>query len=104
MFEVVFSPEAADDLERLYDHALARELDSETGDMTVPERALEAIRQACAFLETSPFTGRKVGDSPFVRELVVSFGATGYVMFYEIRGGQRVHVGAVRHQRESDYH
>jgi hypothetical protein len=36
--------------------------------------------------------------------LIVPFGATGYVVLFEIKTAGRVHVGAVRHQRESDYH
>jgi plasmid stabilization system protein ParE len=36
--------------------------------------------------------------------LIIPFGATGYVVFFEIRAAGRVHIGAIRHQRESDYH
>lgn len=103
-FQVLFSPEAEDDLQRLFDHALERELDSATGDLDVPLRAIEAIRQACRLLETTPFSCRKVGDGAFVRELVISCGATGYVALFEILDAQVVLIGAVRHQRESDYH
>ncbi len=104
MFQVVFSPEAESDLERLFDHAFVRELNSPAGDLDVPMRAIEAIRQACRFLSISPFSCRKSADSPFARELIVPFGASGYVVLYEIRANSRVHIGAVRHQRESDYH
>lgn len=103
-FQVVFSPEAEADIERLFDHVLERELNSPTGDLDLPARAIHAIRQACQFLAISPFSCRKAADSPFARELIVPFGATGYVVLYEIRASQRVHVGAIRHQRESDYH
>lgn len=104
MFQVVFSPEAEEDLMRLFDHALARELSSPSGDLDIPARAIQAIRQASQFLSISPFSCRKVADGPFARELIVPFGATGYVLLYEITASRRVHVGAVRHQRESDYH
>lgn len=103
-YQVVFSREAEEDLERLFEHAFERELNSPTGDLSVPLRAIEAIRQACQFLAISPFSCRKAAASAFVRELVVSFGATGYVVLYEVRDKQRVFIGAVRHQRESDYH
>ncbi|MFN9504328.1 MAG: type II toxin-antitoxin system RelE/ParE family toxin, partial [Rubrivivax sp.] len=36
------------------------------------------------------------------RELVIPFGATGYVVLFEVVGDDVV-VGAVRHQREDDY-
>jgi plasmid stabilization system protein ParE len=104
MFEVVFSPEAEEDLLRLFDHALERELNSPTGDLGVPERAVQAIRQACTFLSLSPFSCRKAAQGTFVRELIVPFGATGHMVLFEIRPSQRVYIGAVRHQRESDYH
>lgn len=103
-YRVVFSREAEEDLERLFDHALERELDSAAGDLDVPERALQAIKDACRFLAATPFTCRKVGPSSFVRELIIPFGAYGYVALFEVIDAHTVVVGAVRHQRESDYH
>jgi plasmid stabilization system protein ParE len=103
-FQVIFSREAEDDLQRLFDHVLERELHSATGDLEIAARAIDAIRPACHVLELTPFSCRKVGDSPFLRELIIPFGATGYVAIFEIRDAQSVLVGAVRHQRESDYH
>lgn len=103
-YQVVFSREAEEDLERLFDFAFERELNSPAGDLETPMKAIDAIRQACSFLAMSPFSCRKTGDSPFVRELIVPFGAAGYVVFFEIQAAGRVHIGAIRHQRESDYH
>lgn len=103
-YQVVFSREAEEDLERLFDYAFERELNSPTGDLDIPMRAIQSIRQACEILAISPFSCRKADNSPFVRELIVSFGATGYVVFFEIKAADRVHIGAIRHQRESDYH
>jgi hypothetical protein len=37
------------------------------------------------------------------RELVIPFGASGYVLKYEIASPQLVVVLAVRHQHETDY-
>lgn len=103
-FTVLFSPEAEEDLQRLFDHALERELTSSTGDLDTPMRAIEAIKQACDFLKRSPFTCRKAGASSFVRELIIPFGADGYVALFEVVDASTVLIGAVRHQRESDYH
>ncbi len=103
-YQVIYSHEAAEDLERLFDHVLARELNSPTGDLDIPARAIEAIRQACQLLVHSPFSCRKVGESAFVRELIISFGGTGYVALFEILDSRQVIIGAVRHQYESDYH
>lgn len=103
-YQIVFSREAEEDLERLFDFAFERELNSPTGNLDNPTKAIEAIRQACQFLAISPFSCRKADAGPFARELIVPFGATGYVVFFEIKNSHRVHIGAVRHQRASDYH
>ena len=103
-YQVIFSREAAEDLERLFDHLLDRELRSATGDLDIPARAIRAIEPACQFLTHSPFSCRKAGSSALVRELVITFGKSGYVALFEIREGQQVVMGAVRHQVESDYH
>lgn len=103
-FTVLFSPEAEEDLQRLFDHALERELSSATGDLDVPLRAIEAIKRACEFLARSPFSCRKAGISSFVRELIIPFGAYGYVALFEVVDASTVLIGAIRHQRESDYH
>jgi plasmid stabilization system protein ParE len=100
----VFSEAAALDLEQLFDFALQRELDSETGDLDIPQRALQAIKDSVAFLATSPFACRKAGSSSFVRELIIPFGHTGYVALFEIVDSNTVIIGAIRHQREDDYH
>jgi plasmid stabilization system protein ParE len=103
-FKVSFSEAAAQDLEELFNFALQRELDRETGDLDIPVRALQAIRDGIGFLQTSTFACRKTGLSPFSRELIILFGRPGYVLLFEIVGGDHVVVGAVRHQREDDYH
>lgn len=103
-YRVVFGPQAAEDLERLFDHILERELASPTGDLEIAERALESIRQGCQLLIHSPFSCRKVGDSSFVRELIISYGSSGYVALFEIVDASTVVIGAIRHQHESDYH
>lgn len=103
-FKVIFSEAASQDLEELFDFALQRELDSDTGDLDIPARALQAIKDGIGFLQTSPFACRKVGSSPFLRELVIPFGRAGYVALFDIVDSDTVVVGAVRHQREDDYH
>lgn len=99
-YQVRFTEEAAADLERLYDFLL----DANHGDWSVAERALQAIRDALGLLERSPFSCRKAGDDAFLRELIVSFGASGYVALFDIDDSETVTVLAVRHQREDDYH
>lgn len=100
-FRVRFTHEAEADLVRLYEFILERD----AADRALAERALEAIRAGMATLEQIPFTCRKAATgSPFLRELLIPFGAAGYVALFEIDDGETVTVLAVRHQRESDYH
>ena len=100
-YRVRFTQEAEADLVRLYEFVL----DRGAADWVLAERALEAILAGIATLERMPFTCRKAtADSPFLRELIIPFGAAGYVALFEIDDAQTVTVLALRHQRESDYH
>lgn len=103
-FRVRLTREAEADLERLFDFELERELDRDGGDLELAEQALVAIRSGLATLKTSPFTCRKAGQSPFLRELIIAFGRSGYVALIEIESATEVVVVAVRHQLEDDYH
>ena len=95
---VRFTPEAEDDLLRLYDFLLERDLRS-------AERALDAISGAIELLRFSPFSCRKpLADNPFLRELLIPFGSAGYVALFEIDATSTVTILAVRHQREEDYY
>ena len=96
-YKVRFTPEAEDDLLRLCDFLLEK-------DVTAAERALDAIKEAVELLRFSPFSCRKaLPDRPFLRELIIPFGSAGYVALFEIDSGSTVNVLAVRHQREEDY-
>ena len=103
-FRVRLTRGAEADLERLFDFVLERELGRSDGDLELAEQALVAIRAGIATLKTSPFTCRKAGQSPFLRELFIAFGRSGYVALFEIVGTTEVVVSAVRHQLEEDYH
>lgn len=97
-YEVWFTLEAEEDLIRLYDFLLER-------DIAVADCALAAIRGAIELLRFSPFSCRKaVSENPFLRELLVPFGSAGYIALFEIDVGNAVNIVAVRHQREEDYH
>lgn len=103
-FRVRLTRGAEADLERLFDFVLERELERSNGDLELAEQALAAIRAGLATLQASPFTCRKAGTSPFLRELVIAFGHSGYVALFEIVGTSDVVVAAVRHQLEDDWH
>ncbi len=102
-FDVRFSVEAEDDLNRLFDFLLAKARTVE--DLNLAQSAIEAVHSAVMNqLSVTPYSFRKAGRSPTRRELIIPFGATGYVALYEIVDRSRVLVLAVRHQREEDYH
>ena len=103
-YEVRLTPEALNDLERLFEFVLERELARDDGDLALAEEALSAIKAGLGVLEHFPFTCRKAAESPFLRELVIPFGATGYVALFEVVDQKTVVIAAVRHQREDEYH
>jgi plasmid stabilization system protein ParE len=96
-YKVRFTPEAEDDLLRLYDFLLEN-------DVATAEHALEAIKGAVELLRFSPFSCRKaLNDNPFLRELIIPFASVGYVALFEIESGKTIDILAIRHQREEDY-
>jgi Plasmid stabilization system protein len=97
-WRVRYTRAARDDLLRLYGFLLEQ-------DMEAAKRAINVIDQSLELLRSFPFTCRKADpDNPFLRELLVSFGTSGYVALYEIEENRTVTILAVRHQREDDYH
>jgi len=101
-FAVRYSAAARDDLVRLYEFLLQRA--STVEDLDVAEVALNAITSAVDNLGRSPFFYRKAGQSPFLRELLIPFGNSGYVALFEIEDASTVTILTVRHQLEDDYH
>ncbi len=97
-WRVRYAPAARDDLKRLYGFLVEENTEA-------ARRALAAIIKGTELLRQFPFTCRKVdADNPLLRELLVSFGDSGYVLQYEIDDDQTITILAVRHQREDDYH
>jgi plasmid stabilization system protein ParE len=94
--QVVYSRNALANLERAFDF-LAQ------NDPEAAAVAAEAIQSAIEALARHPLIGRPVGGGK-LRELVISFGRTGYVALYRfVPARDEVRVLALRHQRELDY-
>jgi len=73
-------------------------------DPEIAERAYTAITDAFDLLREFPFSCRKMtDDNPFLRELVIEFGTSGYVALFLIQAERMVMVIAIRHQLEEDY-
>ena len=97
-YKVRYTLAAKEDLKRLF--TFLAEQDSQAA-----KRARKTISASIQLLEQFPFTCRKsVPENAFLRELVISFGGTGYVALFEIEDETTVTIIAVRHQREDDYH
>lgn len=99
-FEVRFTEEAQADLLRLFDFLLEH-------DLQVALRPRQTLEDSFKLLEQFPFTCRKAAQGahgPRLRELIISFGASGYVALFEIDNATTVTVLALRHQREEDFH
>ena len=89
---LVWLPEARDDIQRLSDFLLER-------DPEAAERAVRAIQLGSRSLLEYPRAGRPLDDETGRRERFVPFGAGAYVMRYIILDDQIV-VIRVWHSRE----
>lgn len=95
MVTVTYSARALADLDRLFDFLAA-------ADSQAALAAAQPIADAIGVLERHPQIGRAVRGR--VRELVSSYGRTGYVALYRVTlRRRRVEVLAIRHQREAGY-
>ncbi|MEA1053662.1 type II toxin-antitoxin system RelE/ParE family toxin [Lamprobacter modestohalophilus] len=93
MPQLIWSPEALLDVQRLY-----RFLAHQNPDAA--KRAVKAIREGVRLLAQQPGVGRPVEymEDPF-RDWIIDFGDSGYVARYRI-DRQSVTILAVRHQKE----
>lgn len=95
MAPVVYSARALSHLERAFEF-LAQHAP------TVALNSATAIQSAVATLAVHPLIGRRVGSD--ARELVISFGKSGYVALYRFLPHlEVVRVLAIRKQRELDW-
>lgn len=97
-YRIRYTDAAEQDLQRLVEFLAIR-------DRQAARRASKVIRASMKLLQDFPFTCRKVDlAQPFLRELLISFGRSGYVALFEIDDDSTITITAVRHQREEDYH
>ena len=95
MARLVYSENALGNIERAFEF-LAQH------DPNIATEAAIAIRNGIEILRDHPFIGRRIEGE--IRELVISFGRTGYVALYRYVPVQDlVRVLAIRHQREVGY-
>jgi plasmid stabilization system protein ParE len=93
---IFYSARALADVDRLIDFLAAIEPSAAVD-------AAEVIVDAIQVLKRHPHIGRPVRGP--LRELVISYGRTGYVALYRVSPRRdRIEVLAIRHQREAGYH
>ena len=97
-FNIFFSPGALADLRSLDGFLAEREPYAATA-------ALAAIKKAILMLQVFPLSCRRAGeqDDPLLRECIVPFGQSGFVLLFRVQPPDRVFVLAARHQRQDDY-
>ena len=94
MPQLIWSPQALHDVQRLYRFLAPKNLES-------AKRAVTAIRQGVNVLSLQPGMGRPVEDMENeFRDCIIDFGDGGYVARYRIDGQQLI-ILAVRHQKEA---
>ncbi len=95
MARVIYSQNALITLERAFNFLAEH-------DPRVATAAAAAIRHAVETLASHPLIGRRIHGE--IRELVISYGKTGYIALYRFLPEQnQVRILALRHQRELDY-
>lgn len=73
-------------------------------DINAAKRAMLVIREAFMPLTHAPMIGRPIEDRDGLRELVIDFGASGYLALYRFEPAlDAVTILAIKHQREDDY-
>lgn len=95
MAQIIYASRALDDLERLFRFIAEH-------DPEIAAESAAAISGAVDMLAAHPLAGRRVEGE--LRELVISYGKTGYVALYRFHAvADQVRVLSFRHQRELDY-
>lgn len=95
MAEIIYSARALEDIEHAFEFLAGKDPDSAIG-------AAAAIRHGIGTLAAHPLVGRRITGG--LRELVISFGKTGYVALYWFSVERdEIWILGIRHQRELDY-
>jgi hypothetical protein len=91
-----------DDIERLEEHIVQRELARNAPDDTCLFRFRDAVERAMGILSFAPHTCRRSESHREFRELIIPFGHGGCVVLFAIRDVDVVLLAA-RDQHEHDY-
>jgi plasmid stabilization system protein ParE len=96
MPQVKLSPRARLDIKRLYEFLAQK-------DVAAASNAVDAVIQSFIPLTRIPKVGRQK-DGTLLRELIISYGNSGYVALYDFdEMSDEVVITALRHQKEKGY-
>lgn len=96
MPQLIWSPQALLDVQRLYRFLAPKNLEA-------AKRAVTAIRQGVNVLSAQPGMGKPVENmADEFRDWIIDFGDSGYVARYRV-DGQHLIILVVRHQKEAGF-
>lgn len=101
-YRVVATVSFQDDVERLEEHIVLRELESHAPDNKCLFRFQDAVKRGMEFLSFAPHSCRRCESQREFRELIIPFGHGGGVVLFAIRDANVVLLAA-RDQHERDY-
>jgi hypothetical protein len=101
-YRVVPTVTFQEDIERLEEHIIQRELASNTPDDMCLYRFRDAVERSMGILSFAPHTCRRSESHREFRELIIPFGHGGCVVVFAIRDVDVVLLAA-RDQHEHDY-
>jgi hypothetical protein len=101
-YRIVATVTFQEDIERLEEHIIERELASHTPDDTCLFRFRDAVERAMGILAFAPHTCRRSEEHRDFRELIIPFGHGGCIALFAIRDLE-VLLLAARDQHEHDY-
>jgi hypothetical protein len=101
-YRVVPTATFQEDIERLDEHIVRRELAGNTPDVTCLFRFRDAVEQAMTILSFAPHTCRRSDEDRQLRELIIPSGHGGCVALFAIRDFDLALLAA-RDRHERDY-
>jgi plasmid stabilization system protein ParE len=76
----------------------------QTKDVETAKRAVQEIRKAIKTLKVQPDRFRPVPDKINHREIVIDFGASGYIARFYKKSEDEIIIIAIKHQLENDFY
>jgi plasmid stabilization system protein ParE len=97
MPQVIITERARQNIEKYYQFLVGL-------DAAVALRAVQSIYEGFLLLKDVPEIGRPVEDELYLRERVIVFGDSGYVVLYRYKNGDaKLLILTLRHQKECGY-